>query len=101
MIKAQGVELDPRSRQARLHGRILQLSAKEFDLLHTLIRNAGYVVTREELMREVWQTTFWTSTKTIDVHVGWLRRKLGDDPRRPRLITTVRGHGLRFERGAA
>ena len=48
-------------------------------------------------MREVWDTTFWTSSKTIDVHLGWVRRKLGDDSRRPRLITTVRGRGLRFE----
>ena len=58
---------------------------------------AGELVTRDELMREVWDTTFWTSSKTIDVHLGWVRRKLGDDSRRPRLITTVRGRGLRFE----
>jgi DNA-binding response OmpR family regulator len=45
----------------------------------------------------VWQTSFWTSSKTIDVHLGWVRRKLGDDSRRPRLITTIRGQGLRFE----
>jgi DNA-binding response OmpR family regulator len=45
----------------------------------------------------VWQTNFWTSAKTIDVHLGWVRRKLGDDTRRPTLITTVRGRGLRFE----
>ena len=54
-------------------------------------------MSRDLLMREVWQTTFWTSAKTIDVHLGWLRRKLGDDPRRPTLITTLRGRGLRFE----
>ena len=52
---------------------------------------------REELMRDVWQTTFWTSAKTIDVHLGWVRKKLGDDTRRPTLITTIRGRGLRFE----
>ena len=50
-------------------------------------------------MLEVWDTTFWTSAKTIDVHLGWLRRKLGDDTRRPTLITTIRGRGLRFELG--
>ena len=54
-------------------------------------------MTRDELMREVWDTTFWTSSKTIDVHLGWVRRKLGDDSRHPRLITTIRGRGLRFE----
>ncbi len=73
------------------------LSRKEFDLLHALIARAGQIVTREELMREVWQTTFFTSSKTIDVHLGWVRRKLGDDSRQPRLITTIRGRGLRFE----
>ena len=56
-------------------------------------------MTREELMRDVWGTTFFTSAKTIDVHLGWLRRKLGDDSRRPQLITTIRGKGLRFEVG--
>lgn len=64
------------------------------------MRRAGDVVTRGDLMLEVWNTTFWSSSKTIDVHLGWLRRKLGDDPRSPSLITTVRGVGLRFEQGA-
>lgn len=73
------------------------LSKKEFELLEALITRPGEIVTREELMRNVWQTNFWTSAKTIDVHLGWLRRKLGDDPRNPVLITTVRGRGLRFE----
>ena len=61
------------------------------------MQRAGSVVSRDELMMTVWNTTFWTSSKTIDVHLGWVRRKLGDDPSRPTLITTVRGHGLRFE----
>ena len=69
------------------------------ELLHALMASAGSIVTREDLMREVWETTFWTSSKTIDVHLGWLRRKLGDDSRRPDLITTIRGRGLRFETG--
>ncbi len=55
-------------------------------------------MSRDELMRDVWHTTFWTSSKTIDVHLGWVRRKLGDDPKSPALITTIRGKGLRFER---
>ncbi len=78
-------------------GEEVRLSRKEFDLLHALIRRPGEVVTRETLMNEVWHTTFWTSAKTIDVHLGWLRRKLGDDTRHPTLITTLRGRGLRFE----
>lgn len=75
----------------------ITLSRKEFDLVHALISRPGEIVTREQLMREVWHTTFWTSSKTIDVHLGWVRRKLGDDTRRPSLITTIRGQGLRFE----
>jgi DNA-binding response OmpR family regulator len=93
----QGVRLDPDTRRAWSGDVEVTLSRKEFDLLHALIARAGEVVTREELMRTVWQTTFWTSSKTIDVHLGWLRRKLGDDSRAPHLITTVRGKGLRFE----
>ena len=81
-------------------GNEIRLSRKEFDLLHALISRAGEIVSRDLLMREVWQTTFWTSAKTIDVHLGWLRRKLGDDPRHPILITTLRGRGLRFEKSA-
>jgi DNA-binding response OmpR family regulator len=93
----QGVQLDPVSRRVWRDGHEVRLARKEFDLLHALIRRPGVIVTREQLMHEVWETTFWTSAKTIDVHLGWLRRKLGDDPRRPLLITTVRGQGLRFE----
>jgi DNA-binding response OmpR family regulator len=97
MHSVQGVEVDPVTRQVRRDGREVRLSRKEFDLLEALIRRPGEVVTRETLMNEVWHTTFWTSAKTIDVHLGWLRRKLGDDTRHPTLITTLRGRGLRFE----
>lgn len=92
--------MDPETRRAWRGDREVVLSRKEFDLVHLLISRAGDVVSREELMREVWHATFWTSSKTIDVHLGWVRRKLGDDTRCPTLITTVRGQGLRFETGA-
>ncbi len=97
MTTVQGVTVDAATRRVWREGEELRFSNKEFDLLHALITRAGEIVTREELMREVWQTTFWTSAKTIDVHLGWVRRKLGDDPRRPSLISTIRGQGLRFE----
>lgn len=97
MISVQDVDVDATARRAWRDGREIRLSNKEFGLLHALIARPGQVVSRADLMREVWETTFWTSAKTIDVHLGWLRRKLGDDPRRPTLITTVRGQGLRFE----
>ena len=97
VFEVQDVRLDPDSRRTWRGVEEVVLSRKEFDLVHALIRRAGEIVTREELMREVWNTTFWTSSKTIDVHLGWVRRKLGDDSRQPRLITTIRGQGLRFE----
>jgi DNA-binding response OmpR family regulator len=94
----QGVKVDVASRRAWLGDEELQLTAKEFDLLRVLLRDAGSVVTREQLMREVWDTQWWSSTKTLDMHVSWLRRKLGDDATNPRFISTVRGVGFRFER---
>ncbi len=97
MVSVQGVDVDLATRRVWRNGAEIRMSNKEFDLISYLIARAGTVVSREELMREVWQTTFWTSAKTIDVHLGWVRRKLGDDTRRPSLITTIRGRGLRFE----
>lgn len=91
------MRLDPVSRRAWRGGQEVVFSRKEFDLVHALMARAGEIVTRDELMRDVWHTTFWTSSKTIDVHLGWVRRKLGDDTRHPSLITTIRGKGLRFE----
>ncbi|MET9018822.1 response regulator transcription factor [Actinopolymorpha sp. NPDC004070] len=94
-----GVRIDAESRRAWLAGEELHLTAKEFDLLRVLVRETGRVVTRDQLMREVWETTWWSSTKTLDMHISWLRRKLGDDASDPKFITTVRGVGFRFERG--
>src|SRR5688572_8257398 len=94
----QGVRMDVESRRAWLGEEELTLTAKEFDLLRVLLRDAGKVVTRDQLMREVWDTAWWGSTKTLDMHVSWLRKKLVDDANNPRFITTVRGVGFRFER---
>jgi DNA-binding response OmpR family regulator len=93
----QDVKLDPESRRVWRGAEEIGLSRKEFDFLHYLAARAGQIVSREELMREVWHTSFWTSSKTIDVHLGWIRRKLGDNPKHPTLITTHRGRGLRME----
>ena len=93
----QDVRLDPLTRKVWRGDSEIVFSRKEFDLLHALISRAGEIVSRDQLMRDVWDTSFWTSSKTIDVHLGWVRRKLGDDSRRPTLITTIRGKGLRFE----
>jgi DNA-binding response OmpR family regulator len=95
-----GLDIDPAARRVRLDGSEVELTRKEFDLLLELARRAGSVVTREELMSRVWDENWFGSTKTLDVHVGWLRRKLGDDPRDPRFVHTVRGVGFRFAEGA-
>ncbi len=93
-----GIRIDPQARRAYMNDDELQLTAKEFDLLRVLVREQGKVVSREQLMREVWETQWFGSTKTLDMHVSVLRKKLGDDAARPRYITTVRGVGFRFER---
>ena len=85
---------------APLGGHELDLTRREFDLLELLMREAGAVVSRERLIDEVWDVNWFGSTKTLDVHVSSLRRKLGDDSASPRFIHTVRGVGFRFS-GAA
>ncbi len=97
LVGAGGVRVDPAARQAWVGDRELALSPKEYDLLALLVGEAGQVVRRERIMAEVWDANWYGSTKTLDVHVSSLRRKLGDDPHRPRLLVTVRGVGLRFE----
>jgi DNA-binding response OmpR family regulator len=91
------VRVDRDARRAWVGEREIALTPKEFDLLALLVNEAGHVVRRERIMAEVWDVNWMGSTKTLDVHVSSLRRKLGDDPARPRLLTTVRGMGLRFE----
>ena len=97
-VTVNGVRVDSASRRAWVGDTEMTLTPKEFDLLALLVREAGNVVTRERIMSEVWDEHWYGSTKTLDMHVSWLRRKLGDDPAAPRFITTVRGVGLRFER---
>jgi DNA-binding response OmpR family regulator len=99
VLEVQDVRVDPLARRVWRAGREVVLSRKEYDLLHALISRPGDIVSRDELMRDVWGASFWTSSKTIDVHLGWVRRKLGDDSRSPMLISTIRGRGLRFETG--
>ncbi len=88
--------IDRAARRAFMAETELDLTRKEFDLLDRLARDPGHVVTRETLMSDVWDENWFGSTKTLDVHVSWLRRKLGDDPVAPRYIHTVRGVGFRL-----
>jgi two-component system response regulator RegX3 len=94
-IEVGELRLDPARRAATLGDEELDLTRKEFELLELLMREAGSVVTRERLIDEVWDVNWFGSTKTLDVHVSSLRRKLGDDPASPRFIHTVRGVGFR------
>ena len=99
VVTAQDVRVDIDARRAWVGERELDLTPKEFDLLALLVAEAGTVVDRERIMRDVWDTNWFGSTKTLDMHVSWLRRKLGDDANHPRYVTTVRGVGLRFDAG--
>jgi two-component system, OmpR family, response regulator RegX3 len=95
-LEAGELTLDPARRSATLAGKELDLTRREFELLQLLLSEAGTVITRERLIDEVWDTNWFGSTKTLDVHVSSLRRKLGDDSADPRFIHTVRGVGFRF-----
>ena len=88
--------VDPRTRTATLAGRPLELSRKEFELLLALASRKGDVVTRRELLVEVWQQPYGGGDRTVDVHVSWLRRKLGETAAQPRYLRTVRGVGVRL-----
>lgn len=88
--------LDPIARRVFRGGQELQLSAREFDLLSILMRNAGRALSREELLALVWGEDWIGDPRTLDVHVRWLRLKIEDDPATPEYIQTVRGHGYRF-----
>jgi DNA-binding response OmpR family regulator len=90
------LEIEPAARRVRMGKKELDLSRKEFDLLVVLAEAAGRVLTRDHLMARVWDENWFGPTKTLDVHIGTLRRKLGDDPAKPHFIHTVRGVGFRF-----
>lgn len=88
--------VDIPARKAKLSGEEIKFSRKEFDLLAELVRHAGNVVTREDLMADVWDMNWFGSTKTLDVHIRALRKKLGDSATESTWIHTVRGVGFRF-----
>jgi two-component system response regulator RegX3 len=90
------ITLDPAARTVTNQDEPVELAAKEFDLLHLLMANAGQVCTREQIMDEVWDPHWFGPTKTLDVHISWLRKKLEEDPSNPSLIVTIRGVGFRF-----
>ncbi len=96
VLVSGNLEVDAARRQVKLGGEILTLKPKEFDLLHYLVRHPGIVLSRDALLREVWGYDFPIDTRTVDVHIRWLRQKIEDDPSEPKRIETVRGFGYRF-----
>jgi two-component system response regulator RegX3 len=94
-LEVGGLRLDQARHEATLDGDPLGLTRKEFEVLRLLMRNAGAVVSRDQLIDEVWDVNWFGPTKTLDVHVSGLRKKLGDDPAAPRYLYTVRGVGFR------
>jgi two-component system, OmpR family, alkaline phosphatase synthesis response regulator PhoP len=102
-VRFGNVEVDLLEDEVRVEGRAVVLAAKELRLLRYLVERPGATVSREELLREVWGYTATPLTRTVDVHIAWLRRKLEPNPRHPRFILTVHGLGYKFvgERAAA
>ena len=95
-LSLAGVELDPACREVRVEGRLVELSPKEFDVLAFLMRQAGRVRAREEILAEVWGDDAYLDERTVDVHVHWLRGKIESDPSHPVRLLTVRGAGYKF-----
>ncbi len=93
-IRVGGLVIEPHRRQATLDGAPLRLTRREFDVLQYLAERAGRVVSRRELMTQVWQQAHIGEEQTIDVHISWLRRKLGETAAQPRFLVTVRGVGV-------
>ncbi len=95
-LRIGGLEIDGAAREARLEGALLDLSPKEFDLLAHLATNAGEVVSKRDLLAEVWKQPYGGSESTIDVHLSWLRKKLGESAAEPRYLRTVYGVGIKL-----
>ncbi|MEU7872551.1 response regulator transcription factor [Dactylosporangium sp. NPDC049140] len=95
-LVAGGLRIDLAAREVVLDDAPVELSAREFDLLSYLAARAGTVVSKRELINEVWHQPYSGTDKTVDVHLSWLRRKLGESAREPRYLHTVRGIGVKF-----
>ncbi|CAM4024697.1 response regulator transcription factor [Helcobacillus massiliensis] len=97
VFEAAGIRMDIERHVVSVRGERVQLPLKEFDLLEFLLRNAGRVLTRSQLIDRVWGSNYVGDTKTLDVHVKRLRSKIEEDPKNPRTLVTVRGLGYKFE----
>jgi len=95
-VRVGGLEINPATRQVTLEGNAVDLTRKEFDLLLALAGRNGQVVSKQTLLTEVWQQAYGGGDRTVDVHLSWLRRKLGETAAAPRYLHTVRGVGIRL-----
>jgi DNA-binding response OmpR family regulator len=96
VIRVGGLTIDTRSYEVTVDGRPVELARKEYELLLALARRAGEVVSKRDLLSEVWQLAWGGSDRTVDVHLSWLRRKLGESAAEPRYLHSVRGVGVRL-----
>jgi DNA-binding response OmpR family regulator len=97
VLSSEDLEIDVSGHSARLGGKPLELKPREFDLLALLLTNKGRVLTRDRILERLWGHDYIGDTRTVDVHVRWLREKIEEDPSNPKRIATVRGVGYRFE----
>lgn len=95
-VGVAGLRIDVAAREAKLADRLLDLSPKEFDLLLALAERAGEVVSKRELLAQVWREPWGGSERTVDVHLSWLRKKLGESASEPRYLRTVHGVGIKL-----
>ncbi len=93
MVEVKGIKLDIKKSVLKKNGAEVHLTPKETKLMFLLMQNVGKVVSRSELMKGVWNTEYLGDTRTLDVHICWLRQKIEDNPRIPELILTRRGQG--------
>jgi DNA-binding response OmpR family regulator len=97
MLVAGDITIDLDRREVRKSGQAIEMQARLFDLLVFMVRHRGKVLTRDQVLSSVWEYEYTNDTRTIDVHIRWLREKLEDDPANPQMIQTVRGVGYRFK----
>jgi DNA-binding response OmpR family regulator len=96
MYRSGGLEVNFRQYECRMNGKVVSLTTHEFELLKYLIRNRGQVISRDELLNEVWGKDVFVTPHTVDTHMANLRKKIEDDPSQPRFIISIRGVGYKF-----
>ncbi len=97
LIRTTDMEIDTARHKVTLKGKLLELTPREFELLSFLVKNPGIVFNREQLLEKVWGYDYAGDTRTVDVHIRWLREKIEPNPEEPKRLITLRGVGYKFE----